>query len=69
MMHRPLKSIEDMSSVERLICALRLALDAPSDARASEVGDIVDWLAQGLTEIQIEYCKAIALAQRKASAA
>lgn len=69
MSRRPLKPIKDMTPVERLTCALLLALTAPSDSRAGEVSDIADWLADGLSGAEIEYCKAIALAQWKAGAA
>lgn len=55
--------------MERLTCALLLALTAPSDARAGEVSDIADWLAEGLSGVEIECCKAIAVAQWKAGAA
>ena len=67
-MRRPLKSIEDMTPVERLTCALLLALTAPSDARASEASEIADWFADGLSDAEVECCKAIARAQWKAGA-
>ena len=68
MSRRPLKSIADMTPVERLTGALLLALTAPSDTCASEAGDIADWLARDLSDAQVECCKAIALARWKAGA-
>jgi len=66
-MPRPLKSIEDMTPVERLTSALFLGLTAPSDALAAEVGEIADWLAGDLSGAEVQCCKAIALAQWKAA--
>lgn len=60
------KPIEDMTPVERLTCALLLALTADSDARSAEVVEIAEWLAEDLSAVEVAYCQAVAHAQWKA---
>ena len=46
---------------ERVTRALILALTAPDAARAQECADMAEHWAQGLTEAQVEACKAEAM--------
>ena len=58
----PLMS-ELKSPKEALTLALYLALSAPSEDKAQELGAMADSLAQGLSAEEVEACKAIALTQ------
>ena len=51
------------SPKEALTLALYLALSAPSEDKAQELGAMADSLAQGLSAEEVEACKAIALTQ------
>ena len=51
------------SPKEALTLALYLALSAPSEDKAQELGAMADSLAQKLSAEEVEACKSIALAQ------
>lgn len=54
------KSVEDMTLIERLAMALRLAIDAPA-GREADADKLVQALAAGLSEFEIETAKRAAL--------
>jgi HD-GYP domain-containing protein (c-di-GMP phosphodiesterase class II) len=51
------------SEIEAVTFALILALEAPTDAKGQECAEIAEYIAVngGLTEDQVEKCKAVAL--------
>jgi hypothetical protein len=56
-----MNNIARMSPTQRLTYCLILGLTAPTDEQAQRVGDLLDFYASGLTEVQIEGCKSAAL--------
>lgn len=55
-----IKSVEEMTPVERLTMALKLAIDAPA-GREADADKLVQALAAGLSEFEIETAKRAAL--------
>lgn len=56
------RNLHSMSKAQLVTHALVLGLTAPSDEKMQRCTDIADFFAVGLTTIQLEACKAAALA-------
>jgi hypothetical protein len=50
-----------MTQIQALTQCLVLAIIAPTDEQAEKAGDLAQDIAQGLTDLQVEQCKADAL--------
>jgi len=50
-----------MTQIQALTQALVLAIIAPTDEQAEKAGHLAHDIAQGLTDLQVEQCKADAL--------
>jgi hypothetical protein len=50
-----------MTQIEALTQCLVLAITAPTDEKADQAEQLAQQIAQGLTDLQVEQCKADAL--------